>query len=521
MSLFKPAQRAQAKMRLALAGPSGSGKTYSALLIARGLVGPEGKIAVIDTERGSASLYAHLTPFDVAELEPPFTPDKYIQAIRDAERAGYSAVVIDSLSHAWAGPGGILDLHDAAAAKEKSSFAAWRHVTPKHNELVDAMLQAKAHVIATMRSKQEYAQVEEGSRKKVVKLGLAPVQRDGMEYEFTVFLDLDASHNAVASKDRTSLFDGLVFRPSEETGRKLAEWLSGAAPASVAPAPAAAAETPAATPAKAPAENPAEAPEPEKPVPAPFAGQVKIFGEPRKYRSAFAVQALLGDELLVLLGDVSHLRDGQVAYVEGDRVNDRVGVKTLTVIEITEPTEAPAPEPAPAKSADAKAAPFKGRVTILGTPVEGARGLEVQALAGEENVVLVGKIVAVLTEGDVVYVEGRRAGDRVSVFLAKPDTIDFGDAPGPCSQNEDDDLLAVTITAAPKKAMKTLENGAIKEFWWARGAINGRNVLVVGNDATNEAVRALAPGQTVRVRGELVRNEKGQDFLNAQEILTA
>jgi KaiC/GvpD/RAD55 family RecA-like ATPase len=117
-------------MRLAIAGPSGSGKTYSALLIARGLVGPEGRIAVIDTERGSASLYADLTPFDVAELAPPFTPERYVEAIRAAEKAGYDAIVIDSLSHAWAGPGGILDLHDAAAAKEKNAFAAWRLVTP-------------------------------------------------------------------------------------------------------------------------------------------------------------------------------------------------------------------------------------------------------------------------------------------------------------------------------------------------------------------------------------------------------
>lgn len=226
--MFKRAVRKEAKIRLALIGPSGSGKTYSALLVARGLVGPQGKIAVIDTERGSASLYAHITPFDVCELTPPFTPEKYIEAIKAAEQAGYDVIIIDSLSHAWAGTGGILDIHDAATAKEKNSWAAWRYVTPRHNELVDAMLQSACHVIATMRAKQEYVPVEEGGKTKIQKVGLAPVQRDGIEYEFTLVFDLDASHNAVASKDRTSLFDGQVVRLSPATGMKLREWLEGA-----------------------------------------------------------------------------------------------------------------------------------------------------------------------------------------------------------------------------------------------------------------------------------------------------
>jgi len=226
--MFKRAVRKEAKIRLALIGPSGSGKTYSALLVARGLVGPQGRIAVIDTERGSASLYAHITPFDVCELTPPFTPEKYIEAIKAAEQAGYDVIIIDSLSHAWAGTGGILDIHDAATAKEKNSWAAWRYVTPRHNELVDAMLQSPCHVIATMRAKQEYVPVEEGGKTKIQKVGLAPVQRDGIEYEFTLVFDLDASHNAVASKDRTSLFDGQVVRLSPATGMKLREWLEGA-----------------------------------------------------------------------------------------------------------------------------------------------------------------------------------------------------------------------------------------------------------------------------------------------------
>lgn len=224
--MFQKAQRKKAKLRLGIAGPAGSGKTYSALLIAFGL---GGKVAVIDTERSSAELYSHLGDYDVCVLEPPFTPKKYIDAIREAEDAGYDVIIIDSLSHAWAGPGGILEMHDAAAAKEKNSWTAWRLVTPQHNELVDAMLQSKCHVIATMRSKMETAQVDEGGKKKVVKLGMAPIQRDGMEYEFTVFLDLDQTHTAVATKDRTSMFDGITFRPNQETGRKLLAWLNGGA----------------------------------------------------------------------------------------------------------------------------------------------------------------------------------------------------------------------------------------------------------------------------------------------------
>ncbi|MGI9951427.1 ATP-binding protein [Moorellaceae bacterium AZ2] len=235
--MFKKAMRKQAKIRLALFGPSGSGKTYSALLIARGLVGQQGRIAVIDTERGSASLYADITPFDVCELEPPFTPEKYIEAIKAAEQGGYDVIIIDSLSHAWAGTGGILDIHDAAAAKEKNSWSAWRLVTPRHNDLVDAMLQSTCHVIATLRAKQEYVPVEDGGKTKIQKVGLAPVQRDGLEYEFTLVFNLDASHNAVASKDRTQLFDGQVVRLSPATGMKLREWLEGAAGAPADPVP--------------------------------------------------------------------------------------------------------------------------------------------------------------------------------------------------------------------------------------------------------------------------------------------
>lgn len=225
--MFRKAERRQAKLRLALCGPSGSGKTYSALLIAQGLA-PAGPIAVIDTERGSGELYADLTPYDVAPLAPPYSPARYIERIRAAEQAGYAVLIIDSLTHAWVGEGGVLELHDKATAANRggNSFAAWREVTPQHNQLVDALLGAQLHVIVTLRTKTAYDLVEENGRKKPLKVGLAPVQREGIEYEFTTVLDLAVEgHVATATKDRTRLFDGSHFVPSVATGTALRAWL--------------------------------------------------------------------------------------------------------------------------------------------------------------------------------------------------------------------------------------------------------------------------------------------------------
>ena len=228
--MFQKAQRTQAKLRLALCGPAGSGKTYSALLIAKGLA-PEGRIALIDTERGSGSLYSHLGEYDIAPLSPPYSPDRYIQLIQQAEQSGYEVLIIDSLSHAWAGEGGILDLHDKAslASRSGNSFAAWREVTPKHNALVDALIGADLHLIVTMRTKTAYDLSDDGSgKKRPIKVGLAPVQRDGLEYEFTCVLDLSVEgHVATATKDRSGLFDGSHFVPNAGTGEALRDWLNG------------------------------------------------------------------------------------------------------------------------------------------------------------------------------------------------------------------------------------------------------------------------------------------------------
>jgi len=221
--MFTRAQRQAAKLRLALMGPSGSGKTYSSLLIAKGM---GGRIAMIDTERGSGELYSHLCEFDVSRLTPPYTPDKYIKTIQAAEEAGYDILIIDSLSHAWAGPGGVLDIQDRVAKSTRNSFTAWREVTPQHNALVDTILASACHIIVTMRTKTAYEVQNEGGKTKVVKVGLAPIQREGLEYEFTAVMDLAIEgHVASTTKDRTGLFDGQYFQPSEETGVMLNTWL--------------------------------------------------------------------------------------------------------------------------------------------------------------------------------------------------------------------------------------------------------------------------------------------------------
>ena len=221
MSVFRKAERRKAKLRLAITGPAGSGKTYGALLIALGL---EGKIAVIDTENGSANLYAHLGDFDTCQLTPPFDPRKYIQTIHEAENEGYNVIIIDSLSHEWAGEGGSLSLQGKIANTKYrgNTYAAWRDVTPLHDALIQTILASPCHIIATMRSKTDYA----NDNGKPIKVGLAPVQRDGMDYEFSLVFDLNNEHTVTVSKDRTSLFDGQSFSLSPEVGSKLLEWLN-------------------------------------------------------------------------------------------------------------------------------------------------------------------------------------------------------------------------------------------------------------------------------------------------------
>lgn len=217
---FKTATKSQAKARILFSGASGSGKTTAALKLASSI---GKKIAVIDTEAGSASLYADQYSFDVLELSPPYEPERFIEAIAAAEDAGYDVIVLDSITHEWSGPGGCLEIK----TKMGDRFQDWAKVTPRHDKFIQAMMRSKAHIIATVRAKQGYSMDERG---KVQKQGMDPQQRDGIDFEFTICWNINAQHLADAQKDRTRLFDGKPEIITTDTGKRLMEWLnSGAA----------------------------------------------------------------------------------------------------------------------------------------------------------------------------------------------------------------------------------------------------------------------------------------------------
>lgn len=251
---FRKASRKKARLRLGLSAPGGAGKTLGALILAYGIMRatyptlPDAtiweKIAMIDTEEGSGELYVgnekhgvKIHEFLYSRISAPFTAIKYLDNLRAAEKTGAEIIILDSLTHAWAGSGGLLEKHGRLTDQDakKNSYTAWRHVTPDHTALVDAMLQSPAHIIGTMRSKVEYAmQNGANGRQQIVKLGLAPIQREGMEYEFTVFFDINDQSIAHATKDRTDLFSTIdasgylekrefIIKP--EIGRELFQWL--------------------------------------------------------------------------------------------------------------------------------------------------------------------------------------------------------------------------------------------------------------------------------------------------------
>jgi len=240
MSGFKKASRKRVYLKIGVTGPSGAGKSYSSLKLAEGLANG-GTIAAIDTENGSMSLYDNLTDFDVLDLSPPFEPKKYIQAIRDAENAGYTVLIVDSFSHAWKY---LLskkeDLDRRGGQGQNNKFANWGPVKAEADELKDAILQSKLHVICCMRSKTEYEQ----SGGKVTKLGTAAVQEPDVEYEFTTVFDVDMAHKAMTSKDRTGCFGGDAFKIGVNTGQVFLKWLDSASSQEYAIPPAHAPQTP-------------------------------------------------------------------------------------------------------------------------------------------------------------------------------------------------------------------------------------------------------------------------------------
>lgn len=219
---LKKATRKQVKLRLNISAPSGAGKTMSALLMAKGLVGDWAKIAVIDTENGSASLYSHLGDFNVIDLKAPFQPEKYVQALDACINAGIECIIIDSSSHEW---NCLLEENETLAISNYrgNTWSAWSKTTPRHDKFVNSVLHCPAHVITCTRSKMETVM---GEGKKVHKVGMKDIQRDGWEYELTVSLNIEReSHLATPSKDRTNLFEGKQpFLITEETGKQIKQW---------------------------------------------------------------------------------------------------------------------------------------------------------------------------------------------------------------------------------------------------------------------------------------------------------
>jgi hypothetical protein len=240
--IIRKASRKKARLRLGISAPSGAGKTMGALLLAYGITKDWGKIGLIDTEEGSGELYVGvhkqgvtIGEFGYIRISKDFSPVNYTNAIHAFEAANYEVIIIDSLTHAWAGAEGLLQKQGNIAAKTGNGYTAWRNVTPQHDALVNCMLQSPANIIATMRSKVEYAmQKGPDGKTKVEKMGMAPIQREGMEYEFTTFFDIDSNSIASASKDRTDLFstidaagrlDKKHFMLTPKTGEDLLNWL--------------------------------------------------------------------------------------------------------------------------------------------------------------------------------------------------------------------------------------------------------------------------------------------------------
>ena len=214
------AKREQAKIKIGLQGPSGSGKSYSALLLAYGLTNDWSKIVVIDTENKSSSLYSHLGDFNILDFKPPYSPERYIEAINLCVRHGMRAIIIDSISMEWEY---ILDAHSQLTG---NSYTNWARFTPRHQKFIQAILHADIHIICTLRSKQDYVLTEnEKGKLAPEKVGMKAIQRDGTDYELTLMFELDIKHNAITTKDRTGLFSGrLPFQITEDTGREILNW---------------------------------------------------------------------------------------------------------------------------------------------------------------------------------------------------------------------------------------------------------------------------------------------------------
>ena len=330
---FGKARREQVKIRVSISGPAGSGKTMSSLLLAYGLVKAENpgmseadiwdKICIIDTESGSGSLYVGqqvgttlIGEYNTIALTAPFEPAIFVDAIHMAEEHNMSVIIIDSLSHAWAGAGGALDQQGKIADRSGNSWSAWRTVTPQHNKLVDAMLQSSAHVIACMRAKMEYQQVVGDNGKKQIKaMGMGVVMKEGIEYEFGVSFMLDYNHVANATKDRTGMFDGKMFTIEPSTGAKIHEWLASAKPA-VENAAREVAAPKKADPADVPSVDPEQLQKAIAAVDALIQPLVKDADKDGKAAVAEKIKSIIGIANYKKCGDINKLRELYKAFKE-------------------------------------------------------------------------------------------------------------------------------------------------------------------------------------------------------------
>ena len=275
LPMFKKAVKREARARVALIGVSGSGKSYTSLVLARLLAGPTGKIAAVDTEHGSLSKYADLFDFDVLELES-YTPDNFTAALSAAENAGYDVFLTDSLSHFWMGKDGALEFVDerkkAAKTKGGDQMEGWKDFRPHERAMIDRIIGSRCHVVCTMRTKNDYVMEEytdsQGKKKtKRTKVGLAPVQREGLEYEFDLVGTLNEDNELYVEKSRVMLPDGsnpyqgrVFHRPNAQTFGQFREWLKGAP-----------ADRPADRPAPPQPPPPPQQQQPQQPKPAPVA----------------------------------------------------------------------------------------------------------------------------------------------------------------------------------------------------------------------------------------------------------
>jgi hypothetical protein len=223
---IRKAQRSAAWIKIALSGVAGAGKTMSALRMAVGLSNG-GKILLADTENASADLYADKFNFDKVDIAPPFEHTDFIDAAKMAVENGYKVLIVDSGSHLWKG---VLEYKEALDARggRQNGYTNWREPGKQFDDAVNTFLQSPIHIIVCLRSKTEYVQEDVNGKKQVRKVGLAPVFREGMDFEFSTVLDIGTDHFAVSSKDRTGLFGGRPFQITEDTGKELLKWMGSA-----------------------------------------------------------------------------------------------------------------------------------------------------------------------------------------------------------------------------------------------------------------------------------------------------